>query len=220
MADFTDVRDQTDKALALLPDDRILWEKHLYDLSYHPDMDVADIFAQFVRWGDRFPAARPTSAAHDRTPGRRIRVGYVSPDFRRHTSRFYFCRCSPTTTTRWSNCTLIRTSNEDDDIRHARLLRPLARHPRPGDNEAAADPRRPESTFWWMAATTCATSAWACFALKPAPIQVTWLGAAWTTGLPAVDYVLFDRHIAPPPDIGAREDRQAAGLLRAVPVLG
>jgi len=42
------------------------------------------------------------------------------------------------------------------------------------------------------------------FVLKPAPIQVTWLGAAWTTGLKVVDYVLFDQYIAPPETL-ARE---------------
>ena len=35
------------------------------------------------------------------------------------------------------------------------------------------------------------------FKYKPAPIQVTWLGSAWTTGLPTIDYVLFDPYMAP-----------------------
>jgi predicted O-linked N-acetylglucosamine transferase (SPINDLY family) len=37
----------------------------------------------------------------------------------------------------------------------------------------------------------------AVFAHKPAPIQLTWLGAAWTTGLPQMDYVLFDPYMGP-----------------------
>ncbi len=35
------------------------------------------------------------------------------------------------------------------------------------------------------------------FTLKPAPIQVTWLGAAWTTGLKTMDYALIDPYMAP-----------------------
>ena len=35
------------------------------------------------------------------------------------------------------------------------------------------------------------------FALKPAPIQCTWLGSAWTSGLKTIDYVFFDPYLAP-----------------------
>jgi len=35
------------------------------------------------------------------------------------------------------------------------------------------------------------------FVYRPAPIQVTWLGAAWTTGLPQMDYAVFDPYMAP-----------------------
>jgi predicted O-linked N-acetylglucosamine transferase (SPINDLY family) len=36
------------------------------------------------------------------------------------------------------------------------------------------------------------------FALKPAPVQCTWLGYVSTTGLPTVDYVVADRYVLPP----------------------
>jgi predicted O-linked N-acetylglucosamine transferase (SPINDLY family) len=38
------------------------------------------------------------------------------------------------------------------------------------------------------------------FALKPAPVQISWAGYVGTTGLSAMDYVLADRHQAPPED--------------------
>lgn len=206
LSDFTHVVEHSDKALALLPDDGVLWEKRLYDLSYHPDLDVEDIFAQFVRWGDRFAMPRVDFSAHDRTPGRRIKVGYVSPDFRRHTSRFYFLplfanhdhaavelhaysnvKAEDAFTTRFRGC-----------FDHWHDIRGLT------DDEAAQQIREDGIDILVDGCNHMRDERLGVFVRKPAPIQVTWLGAAWTTGLPMVDYVLFDRHIAPPQTL-ARE---------------
>lgn len=38
------------------------------------------------------------------------------------------------------------------------------------------------------------------FALRPAPVQMSWLGYSGTTGVDTIDYVLADRHVAPEGD--------------------
>jgi len=49
------------------------------------------------------------------------------------------------------------------------------------------------------------------FLLKPAPIQVTWLGYLATTGLATIDYRLTDSHMDPP---GLTESRHTEALWR------
>jgi protein O-GlcNAc transferase len=204
LADFTQVREHTDKALALFPDDRVVWEKHLYYLSYHPDMDVEDIFAQFVRWGDRFAAPTTDFSAHDRTPGRRLRIGYVSPDFRRHTSRFYFWPLFANHDPEKVELFAYSNVGREDDFtarfrtvfHHWRDIREMS------DADAASLIRDDRIDILIDGCNHMRDDRLDVFALKPAPIQVTWLGAAWTTGLASVDYVLFDQYIAPPETIG------------------
>lgn len=206
LADFDQVLEQADKAHALCPDDRTLWEMRLYYLSYHPDMAVADIFAQFVRWGDRYPIPANDFSAHDRTPGRRIKVGFVSPDFRRHTSRFYFLPLfsnhdrSVIELHAYSNVKFedAFTARFRDCFEHWHDIRGL------DDAAAAAMIRADGIDILVDGCNHMRDERLGVFARKPAPIQVTWLGAAWTTGLPMVDYVLFDRYLAPPETL-ARE---------------
>lgn len=207
LADYTEVVSQADAAMRVLPDDAELWERRLYAFSYHPDLSVDQIFAEFVRWGDRFPAPVTDFSRHDRTPGRRLRVGYVSPDFRRHTSRFYFWPFfsnhdhAKVELFAYSN---VKFEDEQTDrfrtvFDHWRDIRDLS------DTEAAACIQADGIDILVDGCNHMRDERLGVFALKPAPIQVTWLGAAWTTGLKAVDYVLFDPYIAPPETI-AREN--------------
>ena len=75
------------KALTMQPDYARGHGNLLFALNYRTDLTAEAIFAEYQDW-DRRHASHLTSAALpftlDRTPGRRLRVGYVSADFRQH----------------------------------------------------------------------------------------------------------------------------------------
>ncbi len=199
LSDFTEVVAASDRALELQPNDESIWEQRLYNLSYHPDLSATDIYAEFVRWGDRFADPVTDFSGHDRSVGRRLRIGYVSPDFRRHTSRFFFwplfANHDPLAVE------LVAYSNvavEDDvtqDFKglfaHWRNIRGVS------DQEVAEVVQRDRIDILVDCCNHMRDARLGVFALKPAPIQATWLGAAWTTGLKAVDYALIDPYMAP-----------------------
>lgn len=89
--DYSEVCDESDTALVLKPDDYFVWESRLYYFTVTtPTSCVEAIFGEFVRWGDRSLRSRgfPLPTTIGRWGG--VCVGYVSPDFRRHSTRFFF----------------------------------------------------------------------------------------------------------------------------------
>lgn len=201
LSDFSGVTEHSDAALALGgDDDRDLWESRLYIYSYHPDLSAEDIYAEFVRWGDRFPPPPANRFAEwDRNPERRLRVGYVSPDFRQHTSRFMFEALFAAHDR--SQIELVAYSNvkaEDAFTERFKELFDQWRNIRGMSDAEAADMVRSDRIDILVDGCNHMTDdRLGVFALKPAPIQVTWLGSSWTSGLPTMDYVLFDKYMAP-----------------------
>ena len=199
LSDYRQVTAESDAALALKPDSALIWEQRLYVHSYHPDLSAAAIYTQFKRWGDRFPLPETDFTNHDRTPGRRLRVGYVSPDFRRHTSRFFFTPLFAHHEHR--ELELYAYSNvarEDEFTQQFKGRFDCWRNIRGINDAAAAQMIRDDRIDILVdCCNHMRDDRLGIFTLKPAPLQVTWLGAAWTTGLPMVDHVLFDPVMAP-----------------------
>ena len=199
LCDYEKVVDQSNQAFRDKPDQVVMWEQRLYCFSYHPDLSSEEIFQEFVRWGDRFADPAVDFSAHNRNPHRRLRIGYVSPDFRSHSSRFYFWPLFQNHDREAFE--LFAYSNVQKEVAWTRLFKGQFEHWRDikGFADAAvADMIRDDGID--ILVDLCGhmlDERLGVFALKPAPIQVTWLGSSWTTGLKTMDYALFDRYMAP-----------------------
>lgn len=168
----------------------------LFALNYSTTCKPEEIFAEHRLWAERYAAVLSPAPRYANTPDpeRRLRVGYVSPDFRQHSVAFFIepllaahdraavetvcyadLRKADAVTTRiqglagkWRTVTNMSHEQVAELVRAdgIDILVDLAGHT--GDNRLLV------------------------FARKPAPVQVTYLGYPNTTGLSAVDYRLTD----------------------------
>ena len=190
------------QALALKPSSVEAHGNLIYALHYHGGYDARGIAEECGRWNRQH--AEPLKKfiqAHDndRNSARRLRIGYVSPDFREHpVGRFllplwahhdkkqfavfaYAQVPSPDALTErlrgytdgWRTLVGVSDAQAADLIRHDRIdiLVDLTMH--------------------------TANNRLLVFARKPAPVQVTYLAYCSSTGLDAMDYRLSDRYLDP-----------------------
>jgi predicted O-linked N-acetylglucosamine transferase (SPINDLY family) len=191
------------KAHALAPDDPAIHSNLLF-LLLHMDQDRARVFEEHRRYGLRQealapPLAPPPHPAVGET-GRRLRIGYVSPDFCEHAVMLFFEPMLEAHDRSRFEIFCYHTGNRTDEVT-ARLKamavqwRSLAGMP---PDAAAGQIRRDRIDILVDLAGHTARNGLPIFVRKPAPIQATWLGYPGTTGLTRIDYRLTDLGTDPP----------------------
>jgi predicted O-linked N-acetylglucosamine transferase (SPINDLY family) len=189
-------------AMALRPESPRAGSNLLFALWAHPGYDARSILAAHRQWAAEYAAplaAEIRPHRNDRTPGRRLKIGYVSPDFRGHPvghllvpvlahhdrAQFevvcYSDVRAPDALTvklqaladRWCATAALSDAQLADRVRQdgVDVLVDLALHT--ADNRLLV------------------------FARRPAPVQVTMLGLPATTGLETIDYRLTDLYLDP-----------------------
>jgi predicted O-linked N-acetylglucosamine transferase (SPINDLY family) len=198
-----------ERAITVAPANHDAHSNRLYTLYFHPDYSLAEIYRCHAGWyaGHAAPL-RPEHPdwRHDRSPTRRLRIGYVTPFFREHCQALFL--------------TPLLAHHDHEQVEvfgysdvpspdmvtlrlrgHCDVWRSIVGMP----DQAVAD-RIKEDRIDILVDLTLhmAGNRMQMFARKPAPIQVTWLGYPGTTGLATMDYRLTDPYLDPPSEANDR----------------
>ena len=195
--------DSIRQAIAIRPDYLVAHQTLLFLLHYSDRYSQAQIFAEHLKWAAQFEAPLGDSVLtneNDRTPDRRLRIGYVSPDFRRHPVGYFmrpiFAHHDPERFEVFVYSDIIRGDSATDFFRtHAHTWRETYAL---SDEQLAEQIHADEIDILIDLTLHMAHSRLLAFARKPAPIQATYLGYAHTTGLAAMDYKITDAYLDPP----------------------
>lgn len=195
-----------ERALALRPDYLNARSNLLMLLQCLAQYGNADLLAgaeTFARCVER-PSGRPPAGTRGPAP-ERLRVGFVSADFRTHSVAYFLT--SLFESRQAGGMEIFCYSNWPLSDGMTRRLAGAADHWRDivgmGDEDAARLVIADGIDVLIDLSGHTAGNRLGLFARKPAPVQATWLGYSGTTGLASIDYVLADRHVVPEGDEAA-----------------
>jgi predicted O-linked N-acetylglucosamine transferase (SPINDLY family) len=188
-------------AMRIEPDDSVSHGNLIFVMNFNPDYDVKALHEESTRWAARHTAHVPRISKHDNTPepGRRLRIGYLSPDFREHVVGYnalpllrehdheqfeIFCY----------SC----VSKADEMTEKFRRCADVWREIRFLSDERVVEMIRADQIDILLDLTMFMQgNRLLVFASKPAPVQVSYLASCSTTGLKEIDYRISDWQITP-----------------------
>lgn len=146
------------------------------------------------------PAGEPPRFGNTLEPGRRLRVGYVSPDFRMHSVAWFITGpLASHDRTAYDIYCYASVAKPDGTTEKLRGLDVTWRNIYGvSDDDACKMIREDRIDILVDLAGHTAGNRLTLFARYPAPVQVTWLGYPNTTGMTAVGYRLTDAQADPP----------------------
>jgi protein O-GlcNAc transferase len=185
------------------PNYLVPFQNLLNTMLYKSRYNIQTAFSEHLKFAKCY--AEPLSAAiiphsNERTTNRRLKIGYVSPDFRKHAVAYFiepviiahnrehfeiFC---------YSNGFLYDEVTKSIQ-NHTNQWRSIIEM---SDEEATELIRKDEIDILIDLAGHTARNRILLFARKPAPIQISWIGYLATTGLSTIDYKITDNFTDPP----------------------
>ena len=204
------------QAIAIKPDFTLAYNNKLCGLNYSPDWSTQLIYQQHLEFEKQFGGfkSRNPLISNKKNPfNEKLRVGYVSGDFKKHSIAYFF---EPLLQHHNSNTVEIFCYYNDDKVDDiTKRLTANSDHWRSIFNISDEDffdlVRNDKIDILVDLSGHTAKNRLLVFAHKPAPIQISWLGYPNTTGLSAVDYRFTDISADP---VGEADELHSETLLR------
>jgi predicted O-linked N-acetylglucosamine transferase (SPINDLY family) len=185
------------KALSIKPEFVTAHSNLLCCLNYFPNISREDIYNESLKWDQQHAKTllKKEPVYHNKKEKeRKLRIGYVSPDFRDHSVAFFFEPLLKAHNKEKFEIYSYSNVKKPDNV--TGRLKAEANHwfsiVGKKDEDIADQIERDEIDILVDLAGHTENNRLLVFAYKPAPIQVTWLGYPNTTGMSAIDYRFTD----------------------------
>jgi predicted O-linked N-acetylglucosamine transferase (SPINDLY family) len=189
------------KAIELDPKQSETHSNMMLTMQYDPSVSSEQLVNEGRFWAQRHAMGvrRLPKPQRDRSPERKLRVGFVSADLGRHpVGRFL----EPVLQYRdpaqlETFCYSVGRVEDEQTTRLQQLVDHWVPATGLSNDDLAQKIRADEIDILIDLAGHTADNRLLVFAAKPAPVQASWAGYSGTTGLPEIDYVIADKWVIP-----------------------
>lgn len=190
------------KAVAIAPEDKRAGDLLLYYLHYLPNVTPDIIFNTHKNWAKAHApiAAEDLKFQNSPEPDRKLRIGYVSPNFNQHSVAYFFESLLECHNEEAFEIFGYYNSKKRDKVT-ARMQPKFTKFSdiyKLTDEQVSKIIKNNKIDILVDLAGHTADNRLSLFANKPAPIQITWLGYPDTTGMSQIDYRITDELADPP----------------------
>ena len=185
-----------EQAVAADPDNYIALSNRAFTSCYHPALSGAEVLMRHRAWNDRYaePLKRLWAPHLVEVAPERLRIGYVSSDFRAHPVASFLEPVLECHDGKRFEIFCYATDAREDTV--TARLKAAAEHwidaARMQPEELAARVRADGIHILIDLGGHTAPRNLLCFAVKPAPVQAAWAGYCFSTGLDAIDWLIID----------------------------
>ena len=174
----------------------------LFTMNFIPEITQEEIYSESLQLGTRYVnkvLSNDVIFNNTLESGRRLKIGYVSGDFRKHSMNYFFEPLIKDHNRKsvevfcYSN--VKKTDSATENIKgYADHWRTIAMQ---NDEQVVKQIQKDKIDILVDLSGHTAHNRLMVFAKKPAPVQVTWLGYVNTTGLQTIDYHFVDSIVMP-----------------------